>query len=373
MPKATQSLFGAFVVVCVSTVGCGLESFRGTRDRIDHCRPHLEPVVPGLVFERRHPRQRERPRRGRGRQDRRALRLRRRRARPLERRRVRVVAPRHRGHRRRGRRRRRPQRHLSGDHQDGAPSAPQPAPRCRRPAVVQAVGHGSDPRPAGPRDLERKQVGARRPARLGRRRHPPRPGRPGQRRRQRLLLGRHPRHLPGDLGERRHRPRDVHLRDDRRPEERHRHGGRRPGRSPGHGQGGDRRLQRPELRAGLPRRVRLRYRLGDRAQLRPPERQPHHRPVHRPHRRHLLQRPARPGRHRADRPQGDPQGRRQEAHRRGRGRKLLHRPREPEGDHPRQQLQGVAGPAAPRSSGSAPSAPRRRCRGSRTTASARST
>ena len=103
------------------------------------------------------------------------------------------------------------------------------------------------------------------------------------------------------LGQRHHRARHVRRRHRRGPQERHRHRRRRARRPAGMRQGRRRRRQRSELRAGPPRRLRLRHRLGDRAQLRRAEREPHHRSVHRADRRHLLQRSARPRRHRADR------------------------------------------------------------------------
>ena len=87
----------------------------------------------------------------------------------------------------------------------------------RRSAVAAPVGHGSDPRAAGPRDHGRQVVRARRPVRFGRRHHAPRSRGPRRRERQRQLRGRRRRPVAGDLGERRVRPRHVHLRASSAP------------------------------------------------------------------------------------------------------------------------------------------------------------
>ena len=96
------------------------------------------------------------------------------RAREVVQRLVRRHAARGRRHRRRRRRRLRPQRHRRGAGVLPAPLAPLAPRRRQRSAVVPAVGHGSDPLPAGPRHQRRQEVGAGRRARLRHRRQPPR-------------------------------------------------------------------------------------------------------------------------------------------------------------------------------------------------------
>ena len=219
----------------------------------------------------------------------------------------------------------------------------------RRSAVVSPVGHGADPRPAGARDHGRQAVGAGRPVRLGRRHHPPGSRGPGEGVGERVLRGRHRQHRRRRAG-RTIRSATARSRPAMVGAAKNNVGivGVAPNVHAGDGQGRRRRLQRSERRPGVRRRVRLRHRLGDRPQLGSDQRQPHDRSVHGAGRRHLLQRPAGPGRDRQDRPPRDPGGGAQQDHDGGGDRELVLGPGEPGRDHRRHQLPADAGAAAAR-------------------------
>ena len=190
MRKASSCccLLTGVVVAASFAVGCAAEVGGESDVETTSRRAHGRPVVPGLVLERRHPRQREQPDRRRRRDDRRALQRGRRRAGALDAAVVRAGAARDRGHRRRRRRRRGPQRDRARD--DEAASAAAAHGRRRRRAIRCRRGSGTWTRSARRRRASithGQEVGDRRPVRLGRRHHAPRSGGPGQGVRQRVV------------------------------------------------------------------------------------------------------------------------------------------------------------------------------------------